>query len=210
MLFFDGIEERPHRADLRLGKSARAIESEMARQRFQSAAQRSDGVGELGKSGIASHFRYCTHYAHGAELFQDIRIPQDHTFDGGRLAGWLMRADGLANGWNLLGWKAQSPKNRRCMLRGVGDVIPSGELFRIFRALANEHAQIVQPGRRANHVVIVLMSLADLSRKRVEAGLVPELVDRSSDISDVIGEGLPVTCVFGHRYVSVDNHYCLG
>ena len=57
-------------------------------------------------------------------------------------------------------------------------MVPTLELFQIFGPVSNECAQIVQPRRRIDDVIIVLKTFAYLASERVEPRLMTELLAR--------------------------------
>ena len=112
------------------------------------------------------------------------------------MRGRLMCADCFHNRFHLLRWKLHFMQERGSPLNSVRQIVPTRERFRILRAMPGEHTDIMQPRRRENHVVIVLMTGSDSLRQRVKPRLVTEFLNRARLSGDVILNSLPKISFF--------------
>jgi hypothetical protein len=188
-----GGEKVAQDADARRGKTACGIEANLAWQLVQTAAQGSDGVGEAGKAGIAADLAHGAQDADSSELLEDVGVAQNRGFEGGGGVFGLVLPYGLEDGGNFGIGEAGIAENRRGLGAGVGDVIPAAEGFRFFRAVADEDAEIVKPGGGADHVLVVMEAVANRKCKRLQAGLVAELIHRPGLFQNETLENLDVT-----------------
>jgi hypothetical protein len=189
----DGGEKIAQDADARRGEKACGIEANLAWQLVQAAAQGGDGVGEAGKAGIAADLANGAQDADGSELLEDVGVTQNRGFEGGGEVFGLVLPYGLEDGGNFGFGEAGIAENRRGLGAGVGDVIPAAEGFRFFRAVADEDAEIVKPRGGADHVLVVLEAVANCKCKRLQAGLVAELIHRPGLFQNETLKDLDVT-----------------
>ena len=63
----------------------------------------------------------------------------------------------------------------------------------VFGAVADEHSEVVHPGRGIEDVIIVSLPLGQPFRELVKPGLVAELVGRLRLGADVFNHGFPVS-----------------
>ena len=94
---------------------------------------------------------------------------------------------------NLAFGKAELLEDLGHLAGGIGDMVPRGQRGGVFRAMADEDAEIVQPGGGMKDVVIVGLTLGQAFGELVKPGLVAELVRRLRLGADVGLDGLAVT-----------------
>ena len=104
-----------------------------------------------------------------------------------------MRPDGVHDRGDLGFRKAALPQDLRRLTAGVSHVVPLGQCVWVFRPMADEDPEVMQPRRSMEDVVIVGLTVGKPSRKLVKPGLVAELVRRLRLGADVIGDGLSVS-----------------
>ncbi len=99
-----------------------------------------------------------------------------------------MRADGLHHGGNFFRGKTESRQDFWRLLHAIRHAIPRRQRRRFFRPMPHEHAQVMQPHRRKDHIVIVFLPRADLLRQGIQSRLMTELVHRFAFLADVFHE----------------------
>ena len=104
-----------------------------------------------------------------------------------------MRPDGFNDRRNLAFRKAELPQDLRRLAAGISHVVPGSQRGRVFRTVADEYPEVVQPCRGIKDVVIVGLTLGEPFRELVKPGLVAELVRRLRLGADVINDGLSVS-----------------
>jgi len=196
----DGGEEGFEDCDAGFGEAAGGVQSDLARQMLERAAQRGDRVGEARKTGIAADLTDGTQDADGTELLEDIGVAEDDGFGGGGVVPGLMLADDLEDGGDFRFGEAGVAEDLRGVGAGVSDMIPAGEFLGILGAVADEDAEIMKPGGGQNDVAVVVESDADGVDERLQAGLVSKFVDGAGLIPDEVAEpvegtGLHITFV---------------
>ena len=183
--------------EARLGEGACGIESQLWRQLFGIALENAKCVFEGAESGVASDFADGAENRDRAELFENVGVTQEDAFERSWIAGWKVGSDDLDNGWNFLGGKAESLKQGGCFFERVSDVIPFCERDWVFGTMADEDAEVVQPGGGVEDVVVERLALRNLFCEFVEARLMGEFVGWPGVGADVIGDGAAVFVV-GH------------
>ena len=88
--------------------------------------------------------------------------------------------------------RSESLQEWRHFLHGISDVIPSFQCGRIGGAVADEHAEVVSPRRRIQHVVIEGSAVRKPFGELIKPGLMTEFIRWVRVRADVIGDGLTV------------------
>ena len=78
------------------------------------------------------------------------------------------------------------PQDVRCLAAGIGHVVPRCQRGGVLRAMADEDAEVMQPRRGMEDVVIVGLILGEPFREAVEPRLVAELVRRLCFCADIL------------------------
>lgn len=176
----------------------------MAREVLEIATQGGHSIREAREPGITADLADGAQDGDSAQLLEDVGIAEDDGFRGGWLVFGLVLANDLKDSGNFLFGEAAVSQDLRGVLAGVCDVVPAGEVAGIFRAIADEYAEIVEPGSGEDDVVVIVESGADGFNQSVEARLVSKFVDGPSLIPDEVakpvkGSGLHVTFVPQNR-----------
>ncbi len=61
----------------------------------------------------------------------------------------------------LLWEESRHPQGGGCLLHSVTHIVPSGKRYRIFRAVTDEDAKVVQPCGCEHNVIVVVQPFAD-------------------------------------------------
>ncbi len=182
----------------RLGEGAGGIELQLRRQLFGVALQNTKCVFERDKAGVAADFTDGAKNGDSAELFEDVCLAQKNTFEGGRLAGWKVGPDDFDDGRNFFRGKAESLEQARCFFERVGNVVPFSKRGWVFRTMANEDADVVEPGGGVEDVVVEWLILRNLFCEFVQARLMAEFVGWIGLGANVVGDG-EAEFVVGHE-----------
>ena len=100
---------------------------------------------------------------------------------------WLMGPDGLNDSCNFRRREATAGECCGGLIHGIDHIVPAGECLRIFRAVPDKHAQVVEPRSSVDHIIIVGHPLAYQLRQRIQARLVTKLVDGQCLAGHVLG-----------------------
>jgi hypothetical protein len=180
-------QKRFQQLNTRLSQRARGIEVKLSRESFQRCSEGSRRRREIGEPAITANLGNRAHDANGSELFEDISVTEDFTLNGRGNSGWLMCANGFHDRGNLRGWKLNVTQYLRRLGDCIGGVVPGCERLRVFRAMTNEHADVVQPGCGKHDIVIVDVVLSYFQCQGVQPRLMTELL---------YGTSLPPNVVF--------------
>jgi len=161
----------------RCGQTARGFEADFAGEVRQVASQGGDRIGKRDKAGIAADFADSAQDADCSKLLEDIGIAQNGGFNAGGFIVRLMLADHLEDRGDFIFGKARIAQDGGRMRTGIGDVVPAAEFLRIFGAVADEDAQIVEPGSRSYDVPVVVKAGSDQLGEAIETGLMAEFID---------------------------------
>ena len=101
-----------------------------------------------------------------------------------------MGSDDFDDRGDFWGGKPELLQEGRRRFGGVGNVVPGRQRRQIFRTMANEDAEVVQPGRCIEHVVIEGLIFGKLRGQAIKPGLMAELVGRFGLRADVISNGI--------------------
>ena len=100
--------------------------------------------------------------------------------------------DGVHDRGDLGFRKAELPQDLRRLAAGISNVVPLCQRGWVFRAMADEDPEVMQPSRSMEDVVIVGLTVGEPPRELVKPGLVAEFVRRLRLGADVINNGLSV------------------
>ncbi len=198
-----GLEEGIEEGDSGRSEAPRGIQTDAAGKRRQIAPQRGYGIRKAEEAGVAADFADRPQNADGAELLEDVGVTQNGGLKGGGLIVRLVLADDIEDSGNFIFRKARTAQDSGCMRAGVSDVIPVAELFGIFGAVADEDAEIVQPGSGTDDVAVVFKAGSDQLGQTVEAGLMAKFVDGESLFPNEVVKGLKV--IHRHEMVVAQN-----
>ena len=70
-----------------------------------------------------------------------------------------MRPNDLHHRGNFLAGKAKAGQERRCLIHRVRHTIPGSQACGVFRAVAHEHSEVMQPRGGVQDIVIVRPAL---------------------------------------------------
>lgn len=104
-----------------------------------------------------------------------------------------MRPDGVQDRGELGFRKAELPQDLRRLAAGISHVVPGRQRGWVFRTMADEDPEVMQPRRSMEDVVIVRLTVGEPFGELVKPGLVAEFVRRLRLGTDVINDGLSVS-----------------
>jgi hypothetical protein len=195
-----GVEEGPECRDARRGESTGGFEGYLRRECVDRALQAVACVGEGAEARVGAELGGGAEDADGADLLEDVGIAEERGFyAAGRVVG-LVLADAVEHSGNFSLGETEVPENVGSALAGVDDVVPLAELLGVFRAVADEDAEVVEKGGGEEYVVVVVGrgcdGSGDLLGECVEARLVGVLVPRVGFAADV---GFELGAEVGHE-----------
>src|SRR5205823_5296793 len=117
-----------------------------------------------------------------------------------------MGADDLNYGRNLLAGKSEALKKSGHFFERVSHIVPFGQCDTVFGTMADEDANVVQPGRGVEDVIVERFVLRELLREFVETRLMAELIGRIGLGADVLGNSVAVVG-FWHGQMSDVGEY---
>ena len=104
-----------------------------------------------------------------------------------------MGANSFNHGRDLAFGEPEALQDSGHLAARISHVVPRGQRGWVFRTMADEDPQIVQPGRGIQDVVIVRLTLREPFRELVEPGLVTELVRRLRLGPDVLNDSFSIS-----------------
>jgi hypothetical protein len=201
----DGPQKLPQDSDAGLGEMAGALKADFPGQLIEIAPKHSDSVGKSRKPGVATDFAHRPEDADGAELLKDVGVAQDGGFEGLRFVMGLVLPYGTEDSRNLLSGETNLAKNVGGSRAGISNMIPLGKLVGILGAMPDKNAEIMEPGRGADHVAVVREIGADFEGQSVQAGLVAKLIHRTRLLLDVTNQNANVIG-FHETFVTRKSH----
>jgi len=103
-----------------------------------------------------------------------------------------MRADRVENGRYFFLRKMELLQQIRRAFDGIGHIVPRGQGCSILGPVADEYAEVMQPGGCKDYVLIEWLVNGELAGKSEKSWLMAELVGRFGLGPDVIDDGLAV------------------
>jgi len=173
-----GLKKLPQDCHPGCSQTAGALKAEQLRKILEITMQGGNGISETGEAGVTAHLTDNAEDADGAELLEDVGIAKDRGLNGRGLVCRLVLPDRGQHGGNFSLGKARLTEDAGCVGAGVGDMVPAGKLFRVFRAVTRENAEIVKPGGGGNNLAVVREIRADGTSQFNQAGLMPEFIHR--------------------------------
>lgn len=180
----DGLQKRLQNGDAWLGQTAGTLQPQLVRQFAQIASEHRNRVRKAGKTRIAANLADRAENADGAELLENVGVAEDGGFECRRFVFGLVLANDIQHGRDFGLRKTCIAQDLRCMGAGIRDVTPAGEFGGLFGTIPDKDAEVVQPGRGADHVAIVAEIGADDRRQNIQTRLVTKFVDRTCLIFD--------------------------
>jgi hypothetical protein len=175
----DSGEEIRKDADARGSETSSGIEADFAGKPVEAAVEGGDCIGEAKEAGIAADFADGAEDTDGPELLEDVGVAKDGGLERCGFVMGLMLAYAVEDGGNFRFRKAGIAEDLRRVSAGISHVIPATKGFRFLRAVADEDAEVVEPGCGTNDVAIVIETGANRFGERVETGLMAEFVTRA-------------------------------
>jgi len=191
-LALGSLQEAAQGLDSRYSEAARSGKLQLRGQLVESPAEGCHRVSMPDEPCVTAYLADGAEDRNRPKLLQKVRVAQQRALERFRPACRDMRPDGLNDCWNLGFWKTRSVQDLGCLAAGITHVVPGCQRSRVFRTMADEDPEIVQPGGSVKHVVIVGLTLGQPFRKLVKPGLMAELVRRLRLGADVVSDGLAV------------------